>query len=216
MVNITVVGGTGYAGSAIVREAVERGHHVTSFSRTAPEGGAAVAGVIYETGSVLDAVVRDRAVSGSAVVVSTLSPHGELDGRIVEADRALAALAGIHGVRFGVVGGVGSLRVEPGGPRMADTDQLPAELVGVAKQMNQVLLDLIDTPAGIDWFFVSPAVQFGASVPGEALGVHRVGGDVALFDSAGVSAISGADFASAVVDEIENPAHHRQLFSVAY
>jgi uncharacterized protein YbjT (DUF2867 family) len=55
MSTITVVGGTGYAGSAIVREAAKRGHDVVSFSRNVPAEEARVEGVRYETGSMLDA-----------------------------------------------------------------------------------------------------------------------------------------------------------------
>lgn len=215
-VQVTVVGGTGYAGSAIVKEAVSRGHEVTSFSRNVPKGEDRVAGVRYETGSMLDEEARQRAISGSNVVVSALSPRGELDGRIVEVDLALAALAGEQGVRLGVVGGFSSLRTEEGGPRMAETDQLPPEFASEAKQMNEVLVRLEASPGAVDWFFVAPAMQFGAYVPGERRGTYRTGKDVAFYDADGVSAISGADFAIAILDEIEKPAHSRTQFSVAY
>lgn len=216
MVKVTVVGGTGYAGSAIVEEAAARGHEVTSFSRTAPEEEARVAGVRYVTGSVLDTEAVANAVAGSDVVVSALSPRGALDGHIVDADLALASLAAEHGFRLGVVGGFSSLRQEEGGPRMAETDQLPPEFAAEAVQMNTVLVQLGGTPETADWFFVSPAMQFGAYVPGERRGIYRTGGEVAFFDADGVSAISGSDFAIAIVDEIDRPAHHRAHFSVAY
>ncbi|KQR63953.1 NAD(P)-dependent oxidoreductase [Frigoribacterium sp. Leaf172] len=216
MSTITVVGGTGYAGSAIVREAAKRGHQVVSFSRSTPAEEARVEGVRYETGSMLDAEARLRAVTGSDVVVSSLSPRGELDGRIVEADLALADLAAEHGVRFGVVGGYSSLRLEEGGPRMAETDQLPPEFASEAKQMNEVLMRLGDAPEALDWFFVSPALNFGAYAPGESRGEYRTGGDLAFADAEGVSAVGGADFALAIVDEIDTPKHRRAHFSVAY
>ena len=216
MSTITVIGGTGYAGSAIVREAASRGHNVVSFSRSLPEGDARVDGVRYETGSMLDADVRARAFAGSDAVVSALSPRGELDGHIVDVDLALAQLAADHGVRIGFVGGFSSLRAEAGGPRFAEGDDQPAEFAGEIRQMDKLLSLLPSTPEAADWFFISPAMQFGSYVPGEALGRYRVGTDVALFDEAGVSAISGADFALAIVDEIDKPAHHRAHFSVAY
>ena len=216
MSSITVVGGTGYAGSAIVREAAKRGHTVVSFSRSIPEAADQVDGVRYETGSMVDADARQRAVEGSDVVVSALSPRGDLDGRIVEADSELATLAGEYRVRFGVVGGFSSLRPAEGATRIAESGEVPPEYAGEARQMNEVLTALGSTPESVDWFFVSPAMQFGSYVPGEALGRYRVGGEVAFFDEAGVSAISGADFALAIVDEIEKPAHRRAQFSVAY
>ena len=216
MTRITVVGGTGYAGSAIVAEAARRGHEVVSVSRSVPAEEARVEGVRYETGSLVDAVVRARAVADAEVVVSSLSPRGELDGRIVEVDRELAALADQHGARFVVVGGYSSLRLEEGGPRQAETGQIPPEYAGEALQMNEVLGELLGGSDSLDFVFVSPAMQFGAYAPGEALGRYRVGGEVAFTDEDGVSAVSGADFALAIVDEIETPAHRRQHVSVAY
>jgi putative NADH-flavin reductase len=216
MTRITVVGGTGYAGSAIVAEAARRGHEVVSVSRSVPAEEARVEGVRYETGSLVDADVRDRAVADAQVVVSSLSPRGELDGRIVEVDRELAALAEQHGARFVVVGGYSSLRLEEGGPRQAETGQIPPEYAGEALQMNEVLSELLASAESLDFTFVSPAMQFGAYAPGEALGRYRVGGEVAFTDEDGVSAVSGADFALAIVDEIETPAHRREHISVAY
>jgi putative NADH-flavin reductase len=216
MTRITVVGGTGYAGSAIVAEAARRGHEVVSVSRSVPAEEARVEGVRYETGSLVDADVRARAVADAEVVVSSLSPRGELDGRIVEVDRELAALAEQHGARFVVVGGYSSLRLEEGGPRQAETGQIPPEYAGEALQMNEVLGELLASTESLDFTFVSPAMQFGAYAPGEARGRYRVGGEVAFTDEAGVSAVSGADFALAVVDELETPAHRREHISVAY
>ena len=216
MTRITVVGGTGYAGSAIVAEAARRGHEVVSVSRSVPAEEARVEGVRYETGSLVDADVRARAVADAEVVVSSLSPRGELDGRIVEVDRELAALAEQHGARFVVVGGYSSLRLEEGGPRQAETGQIPPEYAGEALQMNEVLGELLAGAESLDFTFVSPAMQFGAYAPGDALGRYRVGGEVAFTDEAGVSAVSGADFALAIVDEIETPAHRREHVSVAY
>ncbi|WP_350351717.1 NAD(P)H-binding protein [Microbacterium sp. A8/3-1] len=216
MTRITVLGGTGYAGSAVVREALSRGHTVTSFSRSLPERDTRVKGVTYKTGSLLDPDVRDRAVEGADVIVSTLSPRGELDGRIVEVDSALADLAAQHGVRLVVVGGFSSLRIEAGGPRMAEGDDIPPQFASEARQMNEVLSVLLAAPEPLDWVFFSPAAQFGSYVPGDALGRYRLGGDVAFYDEAGVSAISGADFALAIIDEIERGDHRRVQVSAAY
>jgi len=79
-----------------------------------------------------------------------------------------------------------------------------------------VLAALRETAADVDWFYLSPAASFGSAAPGEATGRYRIGGDVLLTDADGNSNISGADYATAFVDEIEKPAHRRQRFSVAY
>ena len=213
---ITVVGGTGYAGSAIVKEAAARGHDVRSFSRDLPETAQLLRDVTYEKGSIQDAEVQLLVVTDTDVLVSGLSPRGALDGQVVEVEGALADLAASAGVRFGVIGGSGSLRLAPGEPPIAETDQLPPEAVGEATQMLKVLYTLEASPENLDWFFVSPAIQFGAWIPSERRGTYRVGSDVALFDANGVSAIGNEDLALAVLDEIETPAHHRSHFGVAY
>lgn len=216
MTRITILGGTGYTGAAIAREARTRSLDVTSYSRSLPADDARLEGVAYETGSLMDPAVRERAVQGADVLVSALSPRGELDGHIVEVDRDLAALAEAKGARFLVVGGFSSLRPEEGAPRFADGDEIPPQFAGEAKQMNEVLSELISSPGSLDFVFFSPAQQYGSYAPGAATGRYRLGGDVAFFDEDGVSALSGADFAFAIVDEIQKRAHHRAHVSVAY
>lgn len=71
-------------------------------------------------------------------------------------------------------------------------------------------------PKELDWVFLSPAASYGSWAAGERTGTYRVGGEVAQFDSEGGSHISGADFAIAVVDEIETSAHHRAHIGIAY
>ena len=79
-----------------------------------------------------------------------------------------------------------------------------------------VLTALRETSDDVDWFYVSPAAGFGSYAPDEVTGTCRVGGDVLLTDASGTSFISGADFALAFVEEIEQGRHHRERFTVAY
>lgn len=217
MAKITVLGGTGYAGSHIVAVAASRGHSVVSYSRKAPEQ--PVAAVEYRIGDVQDAAVIDQAVSGADVVVSALSPRDAMmktPGLLRGVEQSIAKLAQQRGVRFGVVGGAGSLLVAEGGPRVAETAGFPDAVKPESAEMAGVLDDLRATDPGLDWFYVSPAGGFGVWVPGEATGQYRVGGDVLLVDENGESNISGADLALAVVTEIETPTHRRARFTVAY
>jgi putative NADH-flavin reductase len=211
---ITVLGGTGYAGSAITREAERRGHGVTSYSRSMPDD--PVQGVRYRTGSVLDEAVLAEAVRDTDVVFETLSPRGELAGRLEGVVEQLLPLAAAGGVRLGVLGGASSLQVSPGGPRLVDV-RPPAPEVAVEVHTGIALLDIVQrAPEGLDWFFVSPAAGFGAWAPGEATGRYRVSDDVLLTDEHGKSFISAADLAVAILDEIEEPKHSRRRFHVAY
>ncbi|QTE30143.1 NAD(P)-dependent oxidoreductase [Pengzhenrongella sicca] len=215
MARIVVLGGTGYTGSHLVRAAAARGHEVTSYSRTAPA--APVAGVRYETGSMTDEAERERAVAGADVVVAALAPRGALEHGLPGIYARLGELAADAGARFGVVGGFSSLRPADGAPRIAYGDDMPAEYAAEGLTMATVVDELISSaPASLDWFFVSPAATYGAHVPGEATGAYRTGTDTVLVDADGESAVSGADFAVAILDEIDRPAHHRAQFAVAY
>jgi hypothetical protein len=215
MAKISVFGGTGYAGAHIVREAAQRGHTVTSFSRSVPDE--QVDGATYVAGSVLDPAVRAQALAGADVVILSIPPRGELADQLQPTTAALAEEAARAGVRLGVVGGAGSLLTAEDGPRLVDTPEFPEAFKGEVLLLAGVLYQLRESaPEDLDWFFLSPAATFGSYNPGEATGRYRVGGDVLLTDQNGVSAISGADYALALVDEIETPAHHRTRFTVAY
>lgn len=217
--NIVVLGGTGYTGSNVVSEAVKRGHHVTAVSRTAPTDDQRVEGVDYVTGSVLDPQVQEQVVDGADVILAALFPKGEMAGRLPDLYSDLARLASEHGARFGAVGGFSSLRRKDGAPRIAEVEKMPAEYAAfeaIATEMMVVLQNFETLPDGIDWFYVAPAEKYGSWASGEARGEFRVGGDVAFFDADGVSAIGGADFATAIADEIERPQRRRAVMSVAY
>ena len=214
MARITVLGGTGYAGHHIVTEAAARGHEVTSYSRSEPTE--KVDGVTYVAASVLDENVLAEAVAGADVVFATISPRGEMADELEGVVARLIALAADAGVRLGVLGGAGSLRVAPEGPRLVDTGVMPEEILPEVHTGIALLEALQEAPAELSWFYVSPAGGFGAYAPGERTGQYRVGEDVLLVDDSGESRLSGQDLAVAVVDEIEHPAHHRERFHVAY
>jgi len=213
MARIVVLGGTGYAGRHIVSEAVSRGHDVVAVSRSVPSD--RVEGADYVQGSALDLASIADAFTGADAVVSALSPRGDM------ADRALEALANVvaqvsgTSTRLGVVGGAGGSLVAPGGPRLFDLD-FPEEYKHEAQVGIDSLALLEATDAAVDWFFIHPAEVFGPWAEGERTGSYRDGGDVIVRDAEGKSYISGADFAVAVVDEIEQGNHHRERFTVGY
>ncbi len=212
MASIVVVGGTGYTGGNVVREAASRGHQVVSVSRSEPKD--RVEGVRYEVGPVEQ--VASRVVPGADAVVATLSPRGDMAGRLVEVYGELARLSAGAGARYLQVGGFSSLRPAPDQPRFVEGD-VPEQFRAEALEGEATRVSLAESaPQDLDWVFVSPAGAYGAWAPGERTGTYRLGGDVAQFDADGVSDISGADFAVAIIDEIENPAHHREHVGVAY
>lgn len=216
MARITVLGGTGYAGAHIVREAIQRGHEVVSVSRTAPD--ALPDGVVHRVGDVRDeALLREIAADADAVIAAA-SPRGDLavPGVLRTAYATLARHAAENDTRLGVIGGAGSLRMAEGGPKLVDAPDFPDAFVDEARELEAVLDDLQARADGLDWFYISPAAGFNALNPGEATGTYRTGGDLLLADESGKSELSGADLALAVLDEVEKPAHSRERFAVAY
>jgi putative NADH-flavin reductase len=215
MSRITVIGGTGYAGSAIVAEAAARGHEVTALSRSLPAE--PVQGVHYVQGDATDEAALLSVVSGADVVAGALAPRGSLADSFRDVYRTIARLADAEGVPLFVVGGFSSLRPAAGAPRFVeDLSHAPAEFHDELVAVSALVVDdLPATPGTLDWVFVSPARMFGSFAPGERLGQYRVGDDVAVQPEDG-GAISGADYALGFVDLIEQGNHHRAHINLAY
>jgi len=212
MSNITVIGGNGYTGAAVVAEALRRGHNVTIVSRSEPS--APIQGVNYIAGSALDGAVLDAAFAGSDAVVTATSSR---DGGPQAAPGIAAALverAHASGARIVVVGGFSSLRPAAGAPRFIEGD-VPEQYRAEAQAGHDSLEALLAAPEGVDWVFLSPPAAYGSWVPGEAHGTYRLSDDVALLDDNGQSTINAADLALAVLDAIETGDHGREHISVA-
>ena len=213
MARIVVLGGTGYAGRHIVSEAVSRGHEVISVSRSAPSN--PVDGALSVQGSVLDLAALGDVFDGADAVVSALSPRGDMEHEVLGVLAGLIAKLSGTATRLGVIGGAGGSLVAPGGPRLFDQG-FPEEYKHEAQVGIDSLALLDEAGDGLDWFFIHPAEVFGPWAEGERTGRYRDGGDVIVRDAEGQSFISGADFAIAVVDEIEQPKHRRGRFTVGY
>jgi putative NADH-flavin reductase len=215
MSRIVVIGGTGYAGSAIVTEAAARGHDVTAFSRSLPDD--PLQAVNYIQGDATDEATLASVISGADVVVAALAPRGPLAGPFRDVNRTIARLADAENARLFVVGGYSSLRPAAGAPRfMEDLSHAPAEVHGeILAGAALIIEDLPATPETLNWVFVSPALAFGAFAPGERLGEYRLGDDVAIQPEDG-GAISAPDYATGFVDLIEQANHHRAHVNLAH
>jgi putative NADH-flavin reductase len=214
MSHIAVIGGTGYAGRNIVAEAVQRGHEVTSVSRSLPSE--PLDGVSYRQGSIADIPSVLRKLEGADTIVWAISPRGETASIALDAALELITTLTDAGSRLAVVGGAGGSLSAPGGPRLYDLD-FAEEYKPEAKVGIDTLEALERSDEGLDWFFVHPAEKFGEWNAGERTGDYRTGDDgVVVRDANGVSNISGADFAVAFLDEIERPANRRSRFTVGY
>lgn len=202
---IAVYGGAGMIGSRIVAEAVSRRHQVTVLTR-AGRVDELPAGAVAQPGDAGDGDDVARIASGHDVVVSAIGPSrtGDRAEIYLEALRTLAANVGTR--RLVVVGGAGSLYVAPG-LRLLDAPGIPAEYLHEARAGLAALRQFKKGGGFVDWVFVSPAPEVG---PGERTGLYRVGSDMVMGQW-----VSAEDFAVAILDEIEKPAHRREQFCVS-
>lgn len=207
--NIAVIGASGKAGAFIVKEAVDRGHNVTAIVRDASKVSGTNVAAIEK--SVFDLKAEDLR-SFDAVVNAFGAAPGQ-EHQHVEAGRALIeALKGAPGTRLIVVGGAGSLFVdEAKTTRLIDTPQFPKEYYATASNQGKNLEELRGS-SGIEWTFLSPSAFFNPE--GKRTGAYRSGQDRLLVNSKGDSYVSYADYAIAVIDEIENPQHKNERFTV--
>ena len=212
---ITVIGGTGYAGSAIAAQAAGRGHQVTALSRSAPD--VPIPTVTYVQGDVTDEATLAEVIDGSEVVVGALAPRGGLTPTgFRDVYRTIARLADTAGTALFVVGGYSSLRPAPGADRfVTDLSHIPAELHDEIRAGAALIIEALPaTPPTLNWVFVSPALRFGAWMPSEPLGRYRLGGEVAVQPEDG-GAISAADYALGFVDLIDRSDHYREQVNLS-
>lgn len=201
---VALVGATGFIGSRLLAELTARGHQVSAIVRN-PEKVPAQPGVTAVKGDVFDRDGLAALLAGHDAVISSV--HFSASDPAV-----LLAAVGQSGVkRYLVVGGAGSLEVAPG-VKLFDTPEFPAAYLAEAKK-GGAFLDLLKQETGLDWSFLSPSALIA---PGERTGKFRLGKDQLLVDAEGKSAISAEDYAVALVDELERPAHSRQRFTVGY
>jgi uncharacterized protein len=205
---IGIIGASGKVGTLILKEALERGHEVTAIVRDASKVENNQITVVEK--NIFDLTTQD--IENFDVVVNAFgAPLGEEQAH-VDAGRALIeALKGTN-TRALIVGGAGSLYInEDKTVQVIDTPNFPDMFKPTAKGQARNLQELRETP-GITWTFISPSAMFDPE--GKRTGVYQVGNDNLMVNSNGESYISYADFAIALMDEIENPKHINERFTV--
>jgi uncharacterized protein len=211
---IAIFGASGWIGGTVAREALGRGHAVSAIVRDPARLQLSGKGLSVVPGDVTDPASISSAVAGVDAVAAAIGGRREAHHEVVPtAARALlTGLAGAGVKRLVWVGGAGSLEVAPG-VCLIDTPQFPAEWKAEALAQAEALKLFRASIGGVEWSFLSPPAMLE---PGQRSGRYRTGSDQLLVDDKGVSRISVEDYAVALVDELERPAHPRQRFTVAY
>ena len=210
---IALIGASGFIGSAILKEALARGHRVKALVGR-PDRLAAHQNLQAVKSDVFDVAELTQHLRGVPVVISAFSGHSSPDVREhyrrgLEAIVSATKAAGIK--RFLVVGGAGSLDVSPG-VQLVDSPDFPAQWKQSALAARDGLA-LMRAQTELDWTMLSPSAYIH---PGERTGSFRLGTDQLLVSARGKSEISLEDFAVAMLDEVERPTHVRARFTVGY
>jgi len=216
--NVLLIGATGFVGSALLNELVNRGNKVTAIVRN-EKALADRKDVEVVIADATDPEALAQLAKGKDAIVSAYNPGWanprqyeetlENYPKIVEG----AKRAGVQ--RLLIVGGAGTLFVKPG-LRLVDTGSLPEAWLPGVKSLGEFYLNTLAKENDIDWIFLSPAANLGNMQAGTRTGKYRVGKDDLLADENGDSFISVEDYAVAMVDELETPKHHKERFTVAY
>ena len=205
---IAVIGASGKAGSEIVKEALSRGHEVTAIVRDAAKAADSGAAVLER--DVL-ALTADDLRGFEAVVNAFGAPFGQEHLHVEAGNVLIGALRDNPGTRLIVVGGAGSLFVDEAKTiKVVDTPGFPDFVKPTALNQGKNL-EILQGTEGLNWTFVSPSANFAV---GTRTGSYTKGKDNLLVNSKGESYVSYADFAIVIVDEIEQPKHMRERFTV--
>lgn len=210
---IALIGATGFIGSAILKEALARDHQVSALV-SHPEKLPAAPGVTAVGSDVRDTPRLASQLKGHDAVISAFSGHAQnnIYAYYLEGIRSIiAATRDADVARLLVVGGAGSLEVAPG-VLVIDSPDFPAAWKASAEGARDALA-LLRQERELNWTMLSPAARIA---PGERTGKYRIGTDKLLTDANGESRISVEDYALAMIDELEDPAHARRRFTLAY
>lgn len=212
---IAIIGATGFVGSAVLNEALNRGHQVTAIVRNINK--------ITIKNDKLTAISVDagdsdnlaKVLAGHDAVVSAYNAgwtNPNLYNDFIKGSEAIQQAVKLSGVkRLLVVGGAGSLEVAPG-VQMVDTPQFPAEWKSGATAARDYL-NILKKETGLDWTFISPAANLH---PGKRTGNFRIGTDNPVVDENGKNEISVEDMAAAIIDELENNRFIKRRFTLGY
>lgn len=216
MANVLLIGATGFVGSAVLNELVSRGHKVTAVVRNIEKvAKSELVDAVKEDVANVDAIAK--LAEGKDAIISAYNPgwtNPDIAALISENYPKILSAAKKSGVeRLLIVGGAGTLFCAPG-LRVVDSGAIPAEILGGVRPLGDFYLNTLMNENDIDWVFFSPAGVFDQE--GKKTGNYRLGKDDLIVDGEGNSHISVQDYADAMVNELEKPAHHKERFTIGY
>jgi len=211
---LAIIGASGQIGAFIRDEALARGHQVTAIVRHPEKITVQDPRLHVVKADILKDRV-DELVRGHDAVIGAYNPgwsNPNIYNEQIEGYRAIISGAKRSGIkRLLVVGGAGSLEVAPGVQVLDKASFSEQARKGVLA--TREVLYMLRKENELEWTFLSPPTSIK---PGERTGHYQVGKDQLLKNKEGESKISTQDYAVAMLDELENPQHIRERFTVAY
>jgi len=216
MKKIVLIGASGFVGSALLKEALDRGNSVTAVVRHPEKITTVHKNLVVKQADISLPETVSEVCKSSDVVISAYNPGWKNPDIAEETTRVYRII--LDGVRqaevkrFLVVGGAGSLFISPG-KRLMDAGVMPEFVLPAVRALAGIYLNDLIAEKNIDWVFFSPA---GNLIQGLRTGKFRLGKDDLIVNETGESKISVQDYAMAMIDEVESPAHHRERFTIGY
>lgn len=213
----TLIGASGFVGTAILKELISRGHEVTAIVRDAKKITLSDELLKVKALDVLDTEALAEAVKGTEAVISAYNA-GWTNPNIY--DDFLKGSAAIQkGVKAGgvarliVIGGAGSLYID--GKQLVDASDFPADIKPGAIAARDYFNDLKEEEE-LNWTFFSPAIEMHPGITTGRTGHYRLGTESPVFNEEGRSVLSVEDLAIVIADELESNQHSKQRFTAAY
>jgi hypothetical protein len=198
---IALIGATGFVGSAILKEALDREIEVTAIVRH-PEKLQTQKNLTIAKGDVMDPDKLTEIFKGNDVVVSAYNAgwaNPDLYNEFLKGSQIIQEAVKKSGVkRYIVNGGAGSLFISSN-VQLVDTPQFAQEWKPGALAARDYL-NILKKEDQLDWTFISPAIEMNPGTPHERTGKYRTSLDNPVFDANHKSTISVEDLAVAIID----------------
>lgn len=213
---VVIIGASGFVGSALLKEALNRELEVTAVVRHPDKIKIENENLKVKKADVSSLEEVTEVCKGADAVISAFNPGWNNPNIYKETIEVYLTIidgvkkADVH--RFLMVGGAGSLFIAPG-VRLMDSGEVPENLLPGVKALGDFYLDFLRKEKEVDWVFFSPAADMR---PGVRSGRYRLGKDDMIVDAVGNSHISVEDYAAAMIDELEYPKHHQERFTIGY
>jgi len=213
---IFIIGATGMAGQALTEKAIAAGHEVVANARHAEKLAA-----LQTTLPNISVLAKDAFALTAAdfadvdVILDAFATAPDQAYLHVDLAAKLVAILRNTDTRIGFVLGAGSLWTGAGADKHLAYDDILADPETIAwraipeNQLDE--LEFLRRVKNVNWFGVSPGLMF---VPGAEATNALLGQDELLFNAAGESVTTPGTMATAMLNEIAEPAHQQARFTV--